>query len=91
MTPRSKPSATPAVPLVVRRFRDGDFDAVVDPWRACELLVPDNDPAHDIEFCRSSPRSDLFIGEAGGRVVATAMAGHDGHRGWRRSACPRST
>ena len=26
--------------------------------------------------------SELFVGEEGGRLVATIMTGHDGHRGW---------
>ncbi|MCH7931665.1 MAG: GNAT family N-acetyltransferase [Proteobacteria bacterium] len=37
----------------------------------------DEPAAGDIAFCRASP-----VAELAGDVVATAMAGHDGHRGW---------
>ncbi len=46
-------------------------------------MVSYNPPAHDIAFCRASPNSELFVAvTADGAVVASAMAGHDGHRGW---------
>ena len=50
----------------------------------CEIapLGCANPPAGDIAFCRATPTSELFVAEDGDRVVATAMAGHDGHRGW---------
>ena len=69
-------------PPRIRSFHDDDLDAVVALWRACGLVVAYNDPAHDIAFCRAAPQSELFVAEAGGDIVATAMAGHDGHRGW---------
>ncbi len=86
MIHRSKPETGAAAgreaPLALRLFRDDDVDAVVELWRACGLVVPRNDPARDIAFCRASVQSSLYVGEIDGRVVATAMAGHDGHRGW---------
>lgn len=69
-------------PLRIRSFRDDDLDAVVGLWHTCGLVVAHNDPARDIAFCRAAPQSELFVAEADGRLVATAMAGHDGHRGW---------
>ncbi len=80
--PDSRPTAMPAAPLRIRAFDAADRDAVVELWRACGLVVPHNDPAQDIALCRATPHSELFVGEADGRIVATAMAGHDGHRGW---------
>ncbi len=74
--------AGPEAQLAIRLFRDDDLDAVAELWRACGLVVPRNDPARDIAFCRASAQSGLFVGDVDGRVVATAMAGHDGHRGW---------
>jgi ribosomal protein S18 acetylase RimI-like enzyme len=67
---------------VIRPYRDADFGAVFDLWRACNLTQPWNPPARDIEFCRSSGHGELFVAEADGRIVGTVMAGHDGHRGW---------
>ncbi len=69
-------------PLAVRPARAGDGDAVIALWRSAGLVVPWNDPVRDIAFCRAAPTAELFVGESGGTVVATTMAGHDGHRGW---------
>jgi ribosomal protein S18 acetylase RimI-like enzyme len=55
---------------------------VVALWQACDLTRPWNPPHRDIEFCRSSGHGEVFIAEAGGRIVGSIMAGHDGHRGW---------
>jgi ribosomal protein S18 acetylase RimI-like enzyme len=45
-------------------------------------VVPQNDPHKDIEMkCQVQP--DLFfVGTIEKQVVATLMAGYDGHRGW---------
>lgn len=66
----------------IRAFRDGDLDSVVALWRASGLVVPHNDPVEDITFCRRSGHGEVLVGEECGRIVATAMIGHDGHRGW---------
>lgn len=72
--------------LLIRPCADDDLAAVIALWRASGLLVPWNDPAADIAFCRGSPESELFVGlaaEVAARpLVATVMTGHDGHRGW---------
>jgi ribosomal protein S18 acetylase RimI-like enzyme len=70
--------------LTIRSYVPADFDRVVALWQACELTRPWNDPASDIEFCLRSENSILMVGIAGGesQIVATAMVGHDGHRGW---------
>ena len=68
--------------MVIRPFRDGDEAEVVKLWRDCGLVVPQNDPQKDIRR-KLAFQPDLFIvGIDGGRVVATVMAGYDGHRGW---------
>ena len=67
----------------VRPFRDEDEAEVVALWRGAGLLGnPLNDPARDIRFCRESRHGEVLVGEAEGRLAATAMVGHDGHRGW---------
>lgn len=68
--------------LAIRPIADGDETAVAALWRACGLTTSYNDPAADIARCRNSPASDLFVGVADGRIVATVMAGEEGHRGW---------
>jgi hypothetical protein len=68
--------------MLVRDMRDEDFDAVVAIWRASGVARPWNDPATDIAFARRGPHSTVLVGEAEGGIVATAMVGEDGHRGW---------
>jgi ribosomal protein S18 acetylase RimI-like enzyme len=66
----------------IRPFEIGDSEAVIALWRACDLVVPWNDPQRDIER-KLLVQPELFlVGEIEERVVATVMAGYDGHRGW---------
>ncbi len=67
----------------IRPYRPGDRAALIALWQACKLVVPGaNDPEADIDFCAQSADADILIGVEGGRLVASAMVGHDGHRGW---------
>ncbi|MBX9590352.1 MAG: GNAT family acetyltransferase [Hyphomonadaceae bacterium] len=67
--------------LTIRPLTDGEEEAVIALWHACGLTRPWNDPATDLAFARGRPNSDVLVGLAGDRVVASAMVGHDGHRG----------
>jgi ribosomal protein S18 acetylase RimI-like enzyme len=68
--------------LKIRPFQLEDEAAVVSLWRRCDLVRPWNDPRKDIRR-KLRVRPDLFlVGMLGGQVVATAMAGYEGHRGW---------
>ena len=58
-----------------------DIEAIVALWEACGLLRPWNDPQADIARAIAGPASALLVGRSGGGIVATAMVGHDGHRG----------
>ena len=65
-------------------FRDieaGDVEGVVALWRACGLTRPWNDPYKDISFARSGENSTILVGEHEDGIAASAMVGHDGHRG----------
>jgi ribosomal protein S18 acetylase RimI-like enzyme len=68
--------------LTIRRFREADTAAVIDLWRACELVVPWNDPAKDVRRKLAVQPEMFLVGEIGDRVVASVMAGYEGHRGW---------
>lgn len=61
---------------------DADVEQVVELWKTTELTRPWNDPYVDIADARAGDGSTILVAHADGRVVATAMAGHDGHRGW---------
>lgn len=66
----------------IRSYQAADQPAVIDLWQRCNLVVPQNDPQKDIEM-KSKVQADLFfVGEINSRIVATSMAGYDGHRGW---------
>ncbi len=67
--------------LTIRPLTDGDEPAVIALWHACGLTRPWNDPARDLAFARAKPNSDILVGLADNRIVASAMVGHDGHRG----------
>jgi ribosomal protein S18 acetylase RimI-like enzyme len=75
--PESKPPT-----LVIRTVQPTDEDAVVELWQLCELAVPWNDPAQDIARKVAVQPELFFVGEIDGRLVATLMAGYEGHRGW---------
>jgi ribosomal protein S18 acetylase RimI-like enzyme len=68
--------------LAIADIADADVAAVIALWQACGLTRPWNDPADDIAFARRGPNSTVLIGRDRDAIVATAMVGHDGHRGW---------
>ncbi len=68
--------------MKIRSFVEADTDAVIDLWQQCELTRPWNDPRRDIQRKLGVQRELFVVGEAEGQLVATAMAGFDGHRGW---------
>jgi ribosomal protein S18 acetylase RimI-like enzyme len=72
----------PVAALAIADIEDADVDAVIALWQRCGLTRPWNDPAGDIALARRSPNSTVLVGRAAGAIVATAMVGHDGHRGW---------
>ena len=66
----------------IRIYRPEDETAVISLWKACALVRPWNDPGKDIAR-KLRVRGDLFlVGVIDGKIVATAMAGYEGHRGW---------
>lgn len=66
----------------IRPYSTGDEVAVMTLWERCELTRPWNDPRKDIQR-KLTVQPELFlIGEQDEHIVATAMAGFDGHRGW---------
>jgi GNAT superfamily N-acetyltransferase len=67
----------------IRTIEDGDISRVVALWEACDLLRPWNDPVADIARARAAPQSEIFVmTDDHGEIVASAIAGDDGHRGW---------
>ena len=68
--------------LIIRSFRQSDQKEVIQLWQNCGLVVPWNNPQSDIER-KLTVQPELFlIGMMGKKLVATAMVGYEGHRGW---------
>ena len=59
-----------------------DIEAVVALWERCGLTRPWNDPRADIALAQRTPTSTVLVGWQDGGIVAAAMVGSDGHRGW---------
>lgn len=68
--------------LLIRPYRESDLEAVVGLWRECGLVVAWNDPESDIRRKLQVQRDMFLVGMHGTGLVATVMAGYDGHRGW---------
>ena len=51
-------------------------------WRGAGLTRPWNSPEEDFDRALSGPTSTVLGVVIDDEVVATAMVGHDGHRGW---------
>lgn len=72
-----------AAGFAIRSFAPADAEAVVALWQTCGLVRPWNDPHKDIARKLGEQPELFLVGCLGdGRVVATAMVGFDGHRGW---------
>jgi len=66
----------------IRPYRVLDEAEVIDLWRRCGLVVPHNDPQKDIEKKLKIQPELFLVGTFEDKVVATVMAGYEGHRGW---------
>lgn len=69
------------MPLAIREIGDDDIDALASLWQRCGLIRAWNDPHADIAFARSKPNATILGGFESDRLAASAMTGHDGHRG----------
>ena len=68
--------------MLIRPFDEPDGPAVVALWQVCGLTRPWNDPARDIARKLAVQRDLFLVGIHDGVLMASAMAGYDGHRGW---------
>ena len=66
----------------IRPFQPDDEQAVIALWQVCELTRPWNDPHADIARKRTEQPELFLVGTVGDELMASAMAGFDGHRGW---------
>jgi ribosomal protein S18 acetylase RimI-like enzyme len=69
--------------MLIRPYQPQDETAVLDLWTDCALITPDvRHAAHaDIQRKLALQPDGFLVGLLDGRLIATAMAGYDGHRG----------
>jgi ribosomal protein S18 acetylase RimI-like enzyme len=68
--------------MKIRVYEAKDKEEVISLWHECGLVVPQNNPAKDIDR-KLKIDSDLFlVGVKENGIVASVMGGYEGHRGW---------
>lgn len=68
--------------MTLQPYAAEDEKSVIELWQRCALTRPWNDPRKDIDRKLTEQPELFLVGKIDGAVVATAMAGFDGHRGW---------
>ena len=68
--------------FTIHNYQPRDEEDVVSLWRECELVVPWNNPLTDIARKTADSPHLFFVGRIDEQLVASCMAGYDGHRGW---------
>ncbi len=67
--------------LDIRLLGETDVPDLVALWTDAGLTRPWNDPVDDARLALSGPASVILGARIGGELVASVMAGWDGHRG----------
>tara|TARA_R110000824_G_scaffold209_15_gene1089 strand:- start:12940 stop:13371 length:432 start_codon:yes stop_codon:yes gene_type:complete len=70
------------VAMRVSSASESDMDDVIALWEACDLTRPWNDPVADYRLALANDTSAILLAHRQGALVASIMAGFDGHRGW---------
>ena len=68
--------------MEIRPYQPCDEEAVVQLWTDCGLVVPWNNPHRDIRRKLKVHPEMFLVGLSAGQIIATVMAGYEGHRGW---------
>ncbi len=68
--------------MKIRKYQTEDQEMIIDLWERCGLVAPQNNPHKDIERKLKVNPEWFLVGELNGRIIATCMAGYEGHRGW---------
>jgi len=64
------------------RYNQDYREALIELWKKCNLIVPQNDPIEDIQRKLEFQPDLLFIALLDGKLIGSVMAGYEGHRGW---------
>jgi len=68
--------------MLIRPYLPDDEAAVIALWQQCGLTRPWNDPRKDIARKLKVDPALFIVGVERGAVIASAMGGYEGHRGW---------
>lgn len=68
--------------IVIRDIEDQDIEQVIALWHSAGVARPWNDAGKDISRARESDHSTILLALMQDKVVATALVGEDGYRGW---------
>jgi len=68
--------------MKIRPYKSGDEKDVIQLWTDCGLVVPQNNPLRDIKRKLKINPEWFLVGELDGKIIASCMAGYEGHRGW---------
>lgn len=68
--------------MKIRIFQLDDIAEVIQLWESSDLIVPWNDPFKDIQRKLAVQPEMFLVGTMENQIIATVMAGYDGHRGW---------
>ena len=68
--------------LNMRTYQHSDMQNVTHIWKECGLIRSWNNPKLDIQRKVKIQKDLFFVAELSNRIIATAMFGYDGHRGW---------
>ncbi len=64
-----------------RLATQADKSRVIDLWQLSGLTRPWNGPEQDFDFSLAALQTVILLIEDHGALIASAMVGHDGHRG----------
>jgi GNAT superfamily N-acetyltransferase len=79
-TRRAEPRNGPP-PIEIRAFRSGDGERLRALWDACDMHSVGDDDESLATMARRNPGT-VMVAVAGGEIVASALGGWDGRRGW---------
>jgi ribosomal protein S18 acetylase RimI-like enzyme len=68
--------------LSIKPYQEADEPQVINLWHHCNLIVPWNNPHDDIARKVQVQPHLFLVGAFEAQVIATIMAGYEGHRGW---------
>ena len=68
--------------FAIRQFVPNDTNRVIFIWEQCDLVRSWNNPNFDMQRKLNFQKELFFVGLLNDEIIATAMFGYDGHRGW---------